>query len=393
MDTRRGPLAGIKVVEVAGLGPVPFCGMMLGDMGAEVVLVERPGASTGGGLRTGLERNRRRIELDLKCAAGIDVLLRLVARSDALFEGYRPGVAERMGWGPDVCLGCNPRLVYGRVSGWGREGPLAGSAGHDINYLALSGLLHAIGVPGGAPLPPLNVVGDFGGGGMLLAYGIVCALLEARISGRGQVVDAAMLDGSALFLAPFMGAAGNPWGFDPRPGQSLLGGAAPYYGVYETADGGYLAIGALEPQFFGALLRVLELDDAEARAAGFPALDLATRERAWPALRARIAARVRSRSREEWTQAFAAVDACVSPVLSLDEAVRHPQLRQRGTFGLVDGQPQPAPAPRFSRTPTTTPEAAREAGRDTAAVLDELGIDEAERDALRRAGAFGGEAP
>lgn len=389
MKARRGPLSGIKVVEVAGLGPVPFCGMMLGDMGAEVVLVERPGASTGGGLRTGLERNRRRIVLDLKTAAGVGVLLRLAERSDALFEGYRPGVAERMGWGPEACHARNPRLVFGRVSGWGREGPLAQRAGHDINYLAVSGLLHAVGPTGGAPVPPLNVVGDFGGGGLLLAYGIVCALLEARISGLGQVVDAAMLDGSALFLAPFMGAAGNPWGFDPRPGHSLLGGAAPYYGVYETADGGHVAIGALEPQFFRALLQVLDLDDDAARAAGFPALDAETRERAWPALRERIAARIRGRSRDEWVREFVSIDACVSPVLPLEEALQHPQVRAHRTFEDVDGMPQPAPAPRFSRTPVAVPDAARVAGADTLAILEELGIDAVERDALRRAGAFG----
>jgi alpha-methylacyl-CoA racemase len=391
MKQRRGPLAGIKVVEVAGLGPVPFCGMMLGDMGAEVVLVERPGHSIGGGMRTALERNRRRIVLDLKSEAGVGVLLRLIERSDAVFEGFRPGVAERMGWGPELCLARNPRLVYGRVSGWGREGPLAQTAGHDINYLALSGLLHAVGPPGGAPVPPLNVVGDFGGGGLLLAFGIVCALLEARVSGQGQVVDAAMLDGSALFLAPFIGAVGNPWGFDPRPGRSLLAGAAPYYGVYETADAGYLALGALEPQFFRALLQVLELDDVEAQASGFPALDPVTQDAAWPALRARIAARIRTQTREHWVQAFARVDACVTPVLSLDEAVQHPQARARGTFGMVDGRPQPAPAPRFSRTPAASPEAARELGADTADVRDELGIDAEQRARLRRAGAFGGE--
>jgi alpha-methylacyl-CoA racemase len=393
MDASRGPLAGIKVIEVAGLGPVPFCGMMLGDMGADVVLVERPGHSTGGGVRTALERNRRRITLDLKTAAGVSVLLRLVEGSDALFEGYRPGVAERMGWGPEICHARNPRLVYGRISGWGREGPMAQAAGHDINYLALTGLLHAIGVPGGAPLPPLNVVGDFGGGGMLLAFGIVCALLEARISGRGQVVDAAMLDGSALFLAPFMGAAGNPWGFDPRPGQSLFGGAAPYYGVYETADGGYLAIGALEPQFYHALLQVLGLDDADARAAGFPALDPDTRESAWPALRARIAEVIRGGNREYWVRAFASVDACVSPVLMLDEATHHPQVRARGTFNDVEGQLQPAPAPRFSRTPAALPKAPRPAGHDTYAVLAELGVSASECEALRTAGAFGGKPP
>jgi alpha-methylacyl-CoA racemase len=391
MEQRHGPLRGIKVVEVAGLGPVPFCGMMLGDMGAEVVLIERPGHSIGGGMRTALERNRRRIVLDLKCEAGVDVLLRLVERSDALFEGFRPGVAERMGWGPELCLERNPRLVYGRVSGWGRDGPLAHAAGHDINYLALSGLLHAVGPSGGAPVPPLNVVGDFGGGGLLLAFGIVCALLEARASGGGQVVDAAMLDGTALFLAPFVGAVGNPWGFDPRPGRSLLGGAAPYYGVYETSDAGYLALGAIEPQFFRALLQVLELDDAEAAAAGFPALDPAARDAAWPALRERIAARIRRHTREHWVQAFAAVDACVTPVLPLDEAVQHPQVRARGTFGLVDGRPQPAPAPRFSRTPTSSPEAARDPGADTAAVLDELGLDAEQCARLRRAGAFGRE--
>ena len=341
MTRVRGPLSGIKIVEVAGLGPVPFCGMMLGDMGADVVLVERPGASTAGGLCTALERNRRRIVLDLKTPAGVEVLLRLAARSDALVEGYRPGVAERMGWGPEACLGRNLRLVYGRVSGWGREGPLAQAAGHDINYLALSGLLHAVGPPGGAPLPPLNVIGDFGGGGLLLAYGIVCALLEARISGQGQVVDAAMLDGSALF---------------------------------------------------GALLKVLGLDDPEARAAGFPALDPATRETAWPALRARIAAVIRTGSRDHWVCAFAGIDACASPVLSLDEALRHPQVQAHGTFAAVEGRMQPAPAPRFSRTPAAPPEAARPADHDTATVLKELGIGNDEQAMLRRSGAFGGAA-
>ncbi|MFO1425608.1 MAG: CaiB/BaiF CoA-transferase family protein [Steroidobacteraceae bacterium] len=393
MGQRRGPLAGIRVAEVAGLGPVPFCGMMLGDMGAEVILIERPGESTGGGLRTALERNRRRIVLDLKAPAGLQLLLRLLERCDALIEGYRPGVAERMGWGPDACLARNPRLVFGRVSGWGRAGPLAQSAGHDINYLAVSGLLHAIGPTGGAPLPPLNVIGDFGGGGLLLAYGMVCALLEARVSGRGQVVDAAMLDGSALFLAPFMGAAGNPWGFDPRPGRSLLGGAAPYYGVYTTADGGYLALGALEPQFFRALLQVLGLEDADAAAAGFPALDATTRERAWPLLRERIAAVLRTRTREQWLQAFAAVDACVAPVLPLEEAVNHPQVRARDTFVDVGGTLQPAPAPRFSRTPTAPPSAAPPAGADTDAVFADLGFEVAELAALRAAGAFGRSAP
>lgn len=385
---KHGPLSGLKVIEVAGLGPVPFCGMMLADMGAEVVLVERPARGLGG-TRTALERNRRRMALDLKSPAGVDVLLELVARSDALIEGYRPGVAERMGWGPEVCLQRNARLVYGRVTGWGRDGPWAAKAGHDINYLSLNGVQHTIGTGEGTPIPPMNFVGDFGGGGMLLAYGIVCALLAVRAGAPGQVVDAAMIDGSALFMAPFMAAAGNPWGFETAPGASLLAGGAPYYGHYLTADDRYLAVGAIEPQFYRAFLDGLDLSEPAMEAAGYPALDETTRRTLWPVARQQIAERIRSRSLADWLEVFADVDACVSPVLPLDEALDHPQIRARGTFMSVGGEMQPAPAPRFAQTPTATPQPAVEPARDTEAVLREWGVPAGIVDRARAAAAFG----
>jgi alpha-methylacyl-CoA racemase len=339
-----GPLAGVRVVELAGIGPGPFCAMLLADLGADVLRVDRPAASRPG-WPTVLARGRRSVAVDLKHPDGAGVVLDLVAAADALVEGFRPGVAERLGIGPDACLARNPRLVYGRVTGWGQQGPWRLAAGHDIDYVALAGALHPIGQAGGPPVPPLNLLGDFGGGGMLLALGVVAALLEAGRSGTGQVVDAAMVDGAALLTTQFheLLAAGL---WREERGANLLDGGAPFYGVYETADGRHLAVGALEPQFWAELLRRLGLD-----AGDLPAqLD----RDGWPLLRARLAALFRTRTRDEWSELLAGTDACVTPVLGLAEAPAHPHNRARGTFVDVGGVVQPAPAPRFSR-PASTP--------------------------------------
>jgi alpha-methylacyl-CoA racemase len=343
-----GPLAGIRVLELAGIGPGPFAGMMLADMGADVVRVDRVKAPTLGvsGLGDVLDRGRRSIRVDVKSPDGLDLVLRLVESSDVLIEGYRPGVTERMGLGPDECLARNPRLVYGRVTGWGQDGPLAGAAGHDIDYIALAGALHPIGPADGPPFPPLNLLGDFGGGGMLLALGVVAALLEASRSGQGQVVDAAMVDGAALLTTQLQELlAAGLW--TDRRAANLLDGAAPFYAVYETADARHLAVGALEPQFWSELLERVGLaaDDLP------PQLD----QTSWPALRDRLAARFRTRTREEWCALLEGTDACVAPVLSLLEAPTHPHHQSRDTFVEVAGVAQPAPAPRFSRTPCATP--------------------------------------
>ncbi|MFI5892008.1 CaiB/BaiF CoA transferase family protein [Actinoplanes sp. NPDC051513] len=340
-----GPLTGVRVVELAGLAPGPFGCMILADLGADVVLVDRPG---GGQVPPPgpLQRGRRVIQLDLKTPGGIEALLRLVERADVLVEGYRPGVAERLGFGPRHCEKINPRLVYGRMTGWGQEGPLAARAGHDIDYIAVAGALEPIGRAGERPHAPLNLIGDFAGGGMLLALGILAALLERERSGCGQVVDAAMVDGSALLMAFVHGMiAGGSWPF-PR-GSNLLDGGAPYYDTYETADGGFVAVGALEPAFYAALLDGLGLSSAR-----LP--DQLDRD-GWPVLRARFAEVFATRTRDEWTAVFAGADACVAPVLSPAEAPAHPHNQARKTFVDVDGLTQPAPAPRFARTPPDTP--------------------------------------
>jgi alpha-methylacyl-CoA racemase len=339
-----GPLQGLRVIELAGIGPGPFCAMLLADLGAEVLAVDRPGGPPPPGL---FARGRRRLAVDLKHPEGPGVVLDLAAAADALVEGFRPGVAERLGIGPEACLARNPRLVYGRVTGWGQEGPLAGSAGHDIDYIALAGALHPVGPADGPPVPPLNLLGDFGGGGMLLALGVVAALLEAGRSGHGQVVDAAMVDGAALLTTELheLLAAGL---WNDRRGANLLDGAAPFYGVYETSDGRHLAVGALEPRFYAELLERVGLGD-----------DLPDQydQTAWPALRDRLAAVFRTRTRDDWCQLLEGTDACVAPVLSLLEAPAHPHHQARHTFIEVAGVTQPAPAPRFSRTPTAHPAA------------------------------------
>jgi alpha-methylacyl-CoA racemase len=337
-----GPLAGVRVVELGGIGPVPYAGMLLADLGADVLRVERD----GGGIRHGEDelmlRGRRTLTLDLKNPDGVETVMRLVEQADALVEGFRPGVTERLGVGPDDCLARNPRLVYGRMTGWGQDGPMANAAGHDINYISLAGALAHFGREGQKPTPPINLIGDFGGGGMFLAFGVVCGVLEARSSGEGQVVDAAMVDGvSSLLTMTYSWIAQGRWRDGVR-GGNLLDGGAPYYDTYECADGGYIAVGALEPQFFATLVATLGWAEP------IPAQhDVA----AWPQLRERLAATFRTKSRDEWAAIFDGVDACVAPVLTVAEAGRHPQLAARHTVIEPDGVPQPAPAPRFSRTP------------------------------------------
>jgi alpha-methylacyl-CoA racemase len=374
-----GPLQGVRVVEVAGIGPGPFCAMLLADLGAEVLRVDRPSAARSP-WSSMLARGRRSVVVDLKHPEGTGVVLGLAGAADALIEGFRPGVAERLGIGPDACLARNPRLVYGRVTGWGQEGPWRLAAGHDIDYIAVAGALHPIGQAGGPPVPPLNLVGDFGGGGMLLAFGVVAALLEAARSGMGQVVDAAMVDGAALLTTHVheLLAAGL---WREQRGGNLLDGGAPFYGVYETADGGHLAVGALEPEFYGELLQRLGLDDADLPAQ----LD----RDGWPALRQRLAALFRTRTREEWTELLAGTDACVAPVLSLAEAPAHAHNRARDTFVEVDGVVQPAPAPRFSRTPCDPPAPPARPGAHTDQALADWGVDPGEVARLREAGAIG----
>lgn len=343
-------LAGIRVVELAGLAPAPFGCMILADLGADVVLIDRPG---GTGPVGPLQRGRRAVTLDLKSEHGRSELLSLIAKADVLVEGYRPGVAERLGFGPADCEKINSRLVYARMTGWGQDGPLAKSAGHDIDYIAIAGALEPLGRPGERPHAPINLLGDFAGGGMLLAVGILAALLERTGSGRGQVVDAAMVDGSSLLMTFLHGfLADGKW---PAPrGGNLLDGGAPFYDTYETSDGGFLAVGALEPQFYQALLTGLDLD-------GDPDLPAQFDHASWPELRRRFTNRFRERTRAEWTAVFATLDACVSPVLSLREAPGHPHNVARRAFIEVDGVVQPAPAPRFTRSRSEDPRPPRPA--------------------------------
>ena len=378
-----GPLKGIKVVEMAGLAPGPFAAMMLADMGAEVLRIERPGqVSPPGHPRVELlNRSRDAIALDLKSPAGVATLRRLLAGADAFVEGFRPGVMERLGLGPEPCLAANPKLVYGRMTGWGQDGPLAKAAGHDINYIALTGALHSIGRPGEPPAVPLNLVGDFGGGGMYLAFGIVCALLEARQSGQGQVVDAAMVDGAASLMT-YMFASRASGGWSDRRGENVLDGhTAPWYGVYETADRQYVSIASAEPQFYAELLRLTGL-------AGQTLPDQLDRS-SWPALRVRLAELFRAKTRDEWCALMEGSDVCFAPVLSLAEAAAHPHNRARGTFIEVGGVTQPAPAPRFSRTVPGVPRLPTPPSADGTATLSSWGFTAAEVAALRADGAFG----
>ncbi len=374
-----GPLSGVRVIEIASLAPAPFGCMILADLGADVLRVdraERCGPRAQAPLDP-LSRGRCSIGLNLKDPAAIDLLLRLTVEADVLVEGFRPGVAERLGFGPQACAERNPRLIFGRMTGWGQDGPLALTAGHDIDYIAISGALGMVGRAGQPPVPPVNLLGDFGGGGMLLALGILAALVERASSGLGQVVDAAMVDGSALLTSFVYGlrAAGS-W-HDAR-GVNLLDSGAPFYDTYATADGEYMAVGALEPQFYAALLAGLGLTDA-----GLPGQH--DRD-GWPELRRRFAATFAARSRADWEQVFAGTDACVSPVLSLAEAPVHPHARSREAFVEVNGVTQPAPAPRFGRTAASQPAAPPRPGADTDDVLTGLGLSAAEVSGLRARG-------
>lgn len=377
-----GPLAGLRVLEVASIGPGPFCGMLLGDMGADVIRVDRPGPDPLQAIDP-LRRNRRSIAINLKSEAGVQAFLRLVDKSDALIEGFRPGVAERLGIGPDVCRQRNPRLVYGRVTGWGQDGPLASAAGHDLNYIALSGALHAFGPKGAPPVPPLNLLGDFGGGGMLLAFGLVCALLEARSSGRGQVVDAAMLDGVNALMAMFHGfrAAGV---FDEQSGTHFLSGAAHFYSTYETRDGKFIAVAAIEPAFYQQLIRLAGLDVERFGPHGFDVLHANNPE--WPRLKAELAEVFRTRTRDEWCALLEGTDACFAPVLTVSEASLHPHNVARRAFVTVNGVLQHAPAPRFSGTVPAEPRAPVAIGADSRAILEEAGFDSSDINDLLAAG-------
>jgi alpha-methylacyl-CoA racemase len=377
-----GPLAGVRVIELLGIGPGPFCAMLLADLGAEVIRVERPvpspGSATGTVPADVLGRGRRSLTLDLKAPGAAEIVLALTDRADALIEGFRPGVAERLGVGPDDCLRRNQRLVYGRMTGWGQAGPYRDRAGHDINYISLAGALGQIGPAGGPPSVPLNLVGDFGGGGMLLALGIVSAVLSARSTGQGQVVDAAIVDGTATLLAMMHAfiAAGR---WTDQAGVNFLDGAAPYYTTYACADGRYVAVGALEDKFYAELLTGLGVGDR------VPDGDRRD-PRCWPALRARLAAVFATRTQAEWARTFEHADACVTPVLSMAEAAAHPHNAARATFLAPGGVTQPAPAPRFSATPPPAPRPAPAPGRDSRSILAEAGLAGAEIDALIRDG-------
>lgn len=376
-----GPLQGVKVVEIAGIGPGPFCAMMLADMGADVVRVDRaqqvPASMSGDPSLDLLNRGRRSIGVDLKNPDGVETVLRLAERAGALIEGFRPGVAERLGIGPDECLARNPRLVYGRMTGWGQEGPLAHAAGHDLNYVALAGALAHFGRAGAPPAPPLNLVGDFGGGGMFLAFGVVCGILEAARSGQGQVIDAAMVDGAAVLMTMIHGLRHLGMWQDER-GTNLLDTGAHFYDAYETADGRWVAVGALEPQFYEELKRLTGLEDDGDR------MDRAR----WPEYRERLADIFAQKTRDEWAEVLEGTDACFAPVLTMDEAARHPHNATRGTFVEVEGVLQPGPAPRFSRTRPEVQGPPPHPGQHTDDALADWGFTAEEVAKLRDAGAI-----
>ena len=379
-----GVLSGYKVVEFAGIGPAPMCAMLLSDMGAEVLRIDRTedadlGVATDAKFNL-LGRGRRSVAIDLKQPAGTEAALKLIGQADALIEGFRPGVMERLGVGPDVCLARNPRLVFGRMTGWGQEGPLAKAVGHDINYIALVGALHSIGRKGEPPVPPLNLVGDFGGGGVFLALGVVGALLEAQKSGKGQVIDVAMIDGAASLMTAIYGLrAAGKW-TDNR-GENILDTGAHYYNVYETSDGQYVSVGSIEPKFYAELLRLTGLEREE--------LPRQNDRFAWPSLTEKLAAIFKTKTRAEWDELLEGSDICYAPVLNMKEAAGHPHNRKRGTFVEIDGVPQPAPAPRFSRTPSAIQRPPASPGEHTEEALRDWGFETADLDRLRGHGVIG----
>lgn len=371
-----GPLSGLKVVEIEGLGPAPFCGMLFADLGAEVISITRKSSSKARPESIS-ERGKKTIALNLKDPEAIEIVLSLCERADVFTEGFRPGVAERLGIGPEQCMNRNPKLVYGRMTGWGQTGPLASAAGHDINYISLSGALHAIGRAGERPLPPLNLVGDFGGGGMFLAFGVMCAAWEAQRSGQGQVVDVSMVEGSAALMHMMYGMLASRVWADDR-GSNMLDGAAHFYDTYETADGKYVSIGSIEPQFYQKLIELAELDPEECA----PQLDISQ----WADLKSKLTQVFGRKTRDEWCSIMEGTDVCFAPILSMNEAANHPHNVARGSFIEIEGVNQPAPAPRFDRTVPSTPESARPAGSDTDSVLSELGFEQQKIDDLRASG-------
>lgn len=368
-----GPLANLKIVEFAGIGPGPMCGMLLADLGADVLRIERIRARQIRLRSPILNRSRRSVALDLKKPEGVEAALKLLDKADALIEGFRPGVMERLGLGPDICLARNPKLVYGRMTGWGQDGPLAHAAGHDINYIALTGALNAIGPKDGPPSPPLNLVGDFGGGALYLAFGLVCGILEAVHSGKGQVLDVAMVDGAASLMTSIYGSRSiGAWKDDRQSNQT--DGGAHYYGAYETKDGKFISIAPIEPQFYAELLDRLGLDQAD--------LPEQLDRDHWPSLKTELTSLFRTKTRDEWCDLLEGTDVCFAPVLSMAEAPDHPHMKARGAFVEVEGVVQPAPAPRFSRTPAEIKCPPPQPGADTAAALEDWGIPEKELSAL-----------
>jgi alpha-methylacyl-CoA racemase len=367
-----GPLAGVRIIEIGGIGPGPFAAFMLADMGADVIKVDRTQNVRGGDPATPpgdlLQRGRRSVAVDLKSPEGVEVVLRLVEQADALFEPFRPGVAERLGIGPDECLARNPKLVYGRMTGWGQDGPYASAAGHDINYIALAGALFHFGRAGEPPTPPMNMVGDFGGGGMLLAYGLVCGLLNAQRTGEGQVVDAAMVDGSAALMMMFHAFSAMGIHDEDNRGTNMLDTGAHFYDVYETADGEWVSIGSIEPQFYAELLRLTGLEGED--------LPHQMDKTQWPAMKERLRGVFKGKTRDEWCSIMEGTDVCFAPVLRMSEATRHPHNVARDVFVELDGVVQPAPAPRFSKTPGAVQRPPAHAGQHTDEVLGEwLGLD------------------
>jgi alpha-methylacyl-CoA racemase len=383
-----GPLQGVKIVELAGIGPGPFCAMLLSDMGAEVIRVDRA-ANVGRGIgREGedprfalLQRGRRNIAVDLKNPAAVAAVLRLIDRADALIEGFRPGVMERLGLGPDICLPRNPKLVYGRMTGWGQDGPIAHTAGHDINYIALSGALYSIGPAGGPPVPPLNLIGDFGGGALYLAMGVLAGIVSARTTGRGQVVDCSMVEGSASLMMMMYGAlAAGAW--KEQRGSNRTDGGAHYYQVYETKDGEHVAIGSIEPQFYALLLKHTGLEGETLP----PQTDRTT----WPGMQQRLARIFKQKTRDEWTEIMEQTDICFAPVLRMSEAMQHKHNVHRESFVEIAGIRQPGPAPRFAGTPTRVQRPPAQVGEHTDEILREWGFAAGEIAALHKSGAVAG---
>lgn len=376
-----GPLSGIRILEMKGIGPGPYAGMLLADMGAEVVVIERSSTHRGVAMPSKLDpnsRGKKSIALDLKNPDGLSTLLKLAERADVLFEGYRPGVAERLGFGPEVCLQRNPRLVYGRMTGWGQTGPLAQAAGHDINYISLTGSLAAIGGPD-RPVVPLNLIGDYAGGSLFLVMGILAALIEVQKSGKGQVVDAAMTDGSASLMTMFHGLA-NLGGWKNQRGANMLDGGAHYYDVYETSDGKFVSIGSIEPQFYALLIEQAGLDRDTFKDQH--------NAKNWPELKRQLTNLFKTKTRDQWCEIMEGTDVCFAPVLDYTEAPEHPHNRARGTYISINGVAQPAPAPRFSRSECETPNAPPAEGSDTDAVLTDWGFDPASIESLRHRGAL-----